>query len=170
MLSKDRISFLVEKLELIEHPEGGYYKEVYRSEGIMKNDSLPTSITGTRNYCTSIYFLLTSENFSAFHRIQQDEIWHFYEGSPLHVHVIDHNGEYHKHTIGNNLEANEELQMVVTSRQWFASSVKEKDSYSLVGCTVSPGFDFKDFELAKRADLVASYPNHEKEIKSLTRV
>ena len=110
---KDRIEYLVRKLDLNPHPEGGFYKELYRSRGLIHRDSLPSDIDGSRNYCTSIYFLLSSENFSAFHRIKQDEIWHFYEGSTLYVHVIDPDGYYTRHSIGSNIDEGEEPQFVV---------------------------------------------------------
>ncbi|NQY05631.1 MAG: cupin domain-containing protein, partial [Flavobacteriaceae bacterium] len=120
-------------------------------------------------YCTAIYFLLTSENFSAFHRIKQDEIWHFYEGSPLYVHVIDPSGKYTRHEVGLDFANGQTPQLVVPASHWFASSVKDMDSYSLVGCTVAPGFDFDDFELADRQELINKFPNHQDIIKKLTR-
>lgn len=160
---------LIDRLELQPHPEGGFYKEVYRSKGIISQFA-DEEFKGSRNYCTSIYFLLTSENFSAFHKIKQDEIWHFYEGAPLFVHVIDENGVYHKHKLGSNIESGELRQLVVPANQWFASSVDEPESYALVGCTVAPGFEFEDFEMAKRAELISDYPEHEKIITDLTRI
>ncbi len=163
------VDSLVESLELLPHPEGGFYKEVYRSQGSIPSESLGAEFSGDRNYCTSIYFLLTSENFSAFHRIQQDEIWHFYKGSPLQVHVIDKQGRYHCHEVGLEMEKGQVPQLVVPAGVWFGSSVKDPDSYSLVGCTVAPGFDFDDFELADRAELVQAYPDWEREIVALTR-
>ena len=161
---------IIDQFELIPHPEGGFYKEVYRSKGIIPKNSIPEKFNGDRNYCTSIYFLLTSENFSAFHRIKQDEIWNFYEGSPLFVHVIDQNGTYHKHELGSDYSKGQVRQLVVPANLWFASSVKNEDGYSFVGCTVAPGFDFEDFEMAARDKLISDFPEIEKEIRSLTRV
>lgn len=160
--------YLVDKLELLDHPEGGYYKEVYRSNGIIPQSSLK-GFEGERNYCTSIYFLLTSENFSAFHRLKQDEIWHFYQGSPLFVHVIDQEGKYKKYIVGLDIENGEVPQLVVPAGCWFASSVDDLEKYSFVGCTVAPGFDFKDFELAERESLSNEYPQHKDIIHQLTR-
>ena len=148
----DRIKKLVDTLKLLPHPEGGFYKETYRSDAVIPSSVLGSDFIGDRNYCTAIYFLLTSDNFSAFHRIKQDEIWHFYEGSPLYVHVINDKGLYTRHTVGLDIENGSLPQLVVPAGAWFASSVKDKDSYSLVGCTVSPGFDFNDFELADRSN------------------
>ncbi len=161
-------SSIVNKLNLIEHPEGGFYKEEYRSKGILPQSNL-TGFNGDRNYCTSIYFLLTSSNFSGFHRIKQDEIWHFYSGSSLSVHVIYPDGKYIKHTVGMDLEKGHFPQLTVPANCWFASNVETEDSYSFVGCTVAPGFDFEDFELAKRDELTQSYPQHKNIIKQLTR-
>lgn len=160
---------IVKKLKMLPHPEGGYYKEEYRSKGIIPNTSLP-QFDGDRSYCTSIYFLLTSDNFSGFHRIKQDEIWHFYSGSPLAVHVIDLDGNYTKHLIGMDLENGYLPQLTVPANCWFASSVESDNGYSFVGCTVAPGFDFNDFELAKREELTNIYPKHKEIIKALTRV
>lgn len=162
------IKRLVDHLDLLPHPEGGFYKETYRSEGIIPRKEL-NGFSGDRHYCTAIYFLLTSENFSAFHRIKQDEIWHFYQGSPLFVHVIDEHGTYTRHEVGLDLENGQTPQLTVPAGRWFASSVADADSYSLVGCTVAPGFDFADFELADRETLSASYPSHEGIITQLTR-
>lgn len=168
-LVNKKIAYLAEKLDLLPHPEGGFYKEVYRSEGIIPKNALER-FNGDRNFCTSIYFLLTSDNFSGFHRIKQDEIWHFYEGSPLFVHVIDKEGNYIKHEVGMDLENNQVPQLVVPAGCWFASSVKEDNNYSFVGCTVAPGFHFEDFELANRIDLIQEYPQHKNIITNLTRI
>lgn len=123
----------------------------------------------SRNYSTSIYFLLASDNFSAFHRIRQDEVWHFYLGSALHVHVIDPTGKLTTHVVGNNIAIGELPQLVVPAGCWFASGVSQGDSFSLVGCTVSPGFDFDDFELGDRKELIAKFPQHAAIITSYTR-
>lgn len=156
---------LIDKLGLQPHPEGGYYRETYRSK---EQVTLP-GFEGDRNYSTAIYFMLTSENFSAFHRIKQDEVWHFYGGSPLYVHVIDTKGNYVRHTVGNKIDQGEVPQLVVKAGDWFGSSVVDANSWSLVGCTVAPGFDFRDFEMAKRDELVKEYPAHREIIVRLTR-
>lgn len=165
----DHIKKLVATFNLLPHPEGGFYKETYRSDGVIRKDALPKNFSGDRNYATAIYFLLTSENFSAFHKIEQDEIWHFYDGSPLYVHVIDKEGNYTRHEVGIDIDAGQVPQLVVPAGCWFASSVKEEDSYSFVGCTVAPGFDFADFELANYETLAQEYPKHKEIIKKLTR-
>jgi predicted cupin superfamily sugar epimerase len=117
----------------------------------------------TRNFATSIYFLLVEGNFSAFHRIKSDEIWHFYEGDPIEVWMIDQENKM----ICHELTENNRL-LVVPANHWFASRTSGK--YALAGCTVAPGFDFRDFELADREKLVKAYPQHEMRIVEFTRV
>lgn len=160
---------IAKKLQLEPHPEGGYFKETYRSHGFIKKDSLDDDFSGERNYSTSIYFLLTSDVFSAFHRIKQDEIWHFYKGTPIRLHIISNEGHYSNIIIGNHLEKGERPQYVVNAKDWFAAEVIDPCSYTLLGCTVSPGFDFKDFELAERKSLIAKFPQHSFIIERLTR-
>ncbi len=164
-----RVKEIVEKLRMTPHPEGGFYKETYRSSGVIPKDILENGFMGDRNYCTAIYFLLTSDNFSAFHKIKQDEIWHYYEGSSLCVHVIGLDGKYNKYKVGMDLDKDELPQLVVPAGCWFASGVEKENNYSLVGCTVSPGFDFEDFELAKRKDLILEFPKHKEVITQFTR-
>lgn len=161
--------YWIDKLSLIPHPEGGYYRETYRSSLTIANEALPPEFTGPRLVSTAIYFLLDGENFSAFHRLRSDELWHFYAGGSLVVHVIEENGRHSEILIGSNLEAGESLQAVVKAGCWFASAVRDPSSFALVGCTVAPGFDFEDFELGKRSDLVGIYPQHRKLIERLTR-
>ncbi len=165
----NRIEQLITTLNLQKHPEGGYFKESYRSEGVIPSEVLKDGIDGDRNYCTGIYFLLTSDNFSAFHRIKQDEMWHFYEGSPLIVHMIDKEGNYSFQKVGLDLENDQVPQFVVPKGVWFASEVMKPDSYSFVGCTVAPGFDFADFELAEKDSLISEFPKYSKIINRLTR-
>ncbi len=149
---------LIKELNLQKHPEGGYFKENYRSEGVISESALPDEFNGNRNYCTGIYFLLTSDSFSAFHKIKQDEMWHFYEGSPLIVHMINETGKYSFQKIGLDIADHQLPQFVVPKNTWFASEVLQPNAYSFVGCTVSPGFYFEDFELAERNSLVAKFP------------
>lgn len=163
------IEKLIQKLELQPHPEGGYFKETYRSEGFIPKDSLGKAYTGPRNYSTCIYFLLTSDTFSAFHKIQQDEFWHFYKGSSIDLHLISPDGNHSKVVIGNDIENGEIPQFVVPGGYWFGGKVMAKDSYALVGCTVSPGFDFADFTLAEREKLIQEFPQHKGIIEELTR-
>lgn len=160
------IEKLIHNLQLKPHPEGGWYKEVYRSaEKFDGEDDFPKG----RNFCTSIYFLLSGDNFSAFHRIKSDETWHFYAGDALEVIEIDGSGNEIKTKLGSNSSVGECFQYTVKAGHWFGSRVYSGGDYSLVGCTVSPGFDFRDFEMAKRDDLLSSYPSLSSIIKELTR-
>ena len=163
-----KIDQIIEKLELIKHPEGGYYKENYRSLGEIKPDSLWREAKEPRSYSTGIYFLLKEHQFSAFHKIKQDEMWHHYLGSTLLLHIIDPNGNYKSIKIGKKLLEGEQLQYVVPANYWFASEVLNKDSFVLCGCTVSPGFDFKDFEMPARDILIKMFPKHRTIITNLT--
>ena len=161
---------IFDELDLAPHPEGGFFRETYRSAGEINSDSLEPEYSGNRAYSTCIYFLLTSAEFSAFHRILQDEIWHFYDGSPIRLHMISESGEYTQHIIGRNFSHGEKPQLIVPGGSWFASEVMDKDSYSLVGCTVAPGFNFDDFELVSRSKLTGLFPEHEQIIASFTRM
>ena len=161
------ITNLITQYQLLPHPEGGYYKETYRSTEHIPLAALPEHFSGLRSFSTAIYFLLLKDLFSAFHRIKSDECWHFYEGASLHVHVLHLNGNYELISLGRNSAKGEVYQAVVPAGAWFASeSIGE---YSFVGCTVAPGFDFADFELARTASLKADYPDHEKLIERLCR-
>jgi hypothetical protein len=164
----NRIQEIITTLNLQPHPEGGYYKETYRSKGFIDSNSLDDNYVGKRNYSTCIYFLLTSENFSAFHKINQDEIWHFHEGSTIELHTISEDDIHQKHLIGNDILNNEEPQLIVPGNHWFAAKIKEPNSYALVSCTVSPGFDFKDFILPSRKELTTLFPQHKTLIENFT--
>lgn len=150
------------------HPEGGYFKEVYRAPEVISPDCLPDKYTTSRNYSTSIYFLLRGDQVSKFHRLNSDEVWHFYTGSPLTLHLIDPKGKYEQLLVGPDFEKGYRFQQMVPADTWFGATVDDPDSFTLVGCTVAPGFDFEDFELAKQSELLAQYPDHSEIIKKLT--
>jgi predicted cupin superfamily sugar epimerase len=156
--------YYIEHLQLEQHPEGGYFKETYRAEENVSNRN-----GESRSASTGIYFLITSDFFSAFHKIESDEMWHFYDGAALAVYIITATGELEVLKIGNDIENGEQLQGVVPAGCWFASKVSVPNAYSLVGCTVAPGFDFNDFILAEREELTAEFPAHTAIIKELTR-
>lgn len=160
---------IINLLELEPHPEGGYFKETHRDRGIIPQIHLGSEFIGDRNYATAIYFLLTSETFSAFHRINQDEIWHFHQGSTIKLHMISNESNYSNVIIGNNLNEGEVPQFVVPAKFWFAAEVVNQSSYALVSCTVSPGFDFRDFVMPTREELIATFPKHSKVITQFTR-
>jgi uncharacterized protein len=158
----------IEKLKLKKHPEGGYFSEVYRSEDNIKKEALPDGFSGERSISTSIYFLLEKEELSHFHRIKSDELWHFYDGASVTIHIIDERGGYEKKILGRDIENDESFQIVAPKNCWFGAEVNDKTSYSLIGCTVAPGFDFDDFELAKREELLSRYPERAAIITALT--
>lgn len=158
--------FLIEKLGLVAHPEGGFYKSTFSSEietTVERNGNNETK----RTLYTSIYFLLRSEDISHFHRLQSDELWYFHGGSSLTVHLIKEDGTYEEVQLGLQLEKGEVPQVLVPKNTIFGSSVKDQNTFSLVGCMVSPGFDFEDFELFTQEELLEEYPQHEKIIRKL---
>ncbi len=161
--------YWIEKLELEPHVEGGYFKETYRSAENIDKHALPDRFSDDRSFCTAIYFLLHNNDFSAFHRTKQDELWHFYIGDPLMVHIIDRRGNYSQIKLGMNLDDGEVFRAAIPYGSWFGANLKAPDAFALVGCTVSPGFDFADLELAKRDVLVDLYPEHRQIIEQLTR-
>ena len=154
---------IVKRLGLQEHPEGGFYKETYRS-----NQTIETDKNVYRNISTAIYFLLENENKSLFHRIKSDELWFFHQGEALEI-VFIKEGVLNTIILGNNLENGEVVQATIPANTWFASRVKNLKGYSFVSCTVAPGFDFADFELAKREDLINEYPNLKETIEKFTK-
>jgi uncharacterized protein len=161
--------YWIDQLGLSPHPEGGHYRVTYKSDLTIDRSGLPSRFQGDRSASTAIYFLLQGGDFSAFHRIASDEVWHFYAGSALVVYVIDAEGNDSELHLGARPEAGEVFQAVVKAGCWFASRVKDAASFALVGCTVAPGFDFADFELATRSELVRTYPKHQRLIEELTR-
>ena len=163
---KQSASYYIDKLNLRSHPEGGYFAETYRSDELIDSIALPKRFGGNRSFSTAIYFLLDGHQFSAFHRIKSDELWHFYDGIPLMVYIIHPDGALETLKIGNDLEEGCKFQGIVKAGCWFASCPINKQGFSLVGCTVAPGFDFKDFELANEA-LIKQFPQHGELIKKL---
>ncbi len=159
----------VARLNLQPHPEGGYYAETYRSPETVAAAHLPARYSGDRSFATAIYFLVRGGTFSALHRIQSDEMWHFYAGSRLTVYVIHQEGRLEEIHLGSDFATGETFQAVVPAGCWFGSKVHEAHGYALVGCTVAPGFDFADFQLADRAALTRQFPQHAATIHALTR-
>ena len=159
----------IDGLQLRRHPEGGWFRETYRSDEGVGRAALPPRFGDDRAFSTAIYFLLEGEDFSALHRIKQDEVFHFYDGSSLTVHVIDPDGNYSALKLGRDWTAGERPQAVVPAGSLFGATVNDTRSYSLVGCTVAPGFDFADFELPPREELCRQFPQHREIIERLTR-
>lgn len=151
-------------LRLTPHPEGGYFRRSYTAELILTL----LDRDGPRPVATAIYYLLKSGQCSRLHRLKADELWHFYAGSPLTVHTLDHRGEYTVQRLGPDPGAYQHFQFAIRAGCWFGATVDDPASFSLIGCTVAPGFDFADFELADRATLIGQYPQHVILIESLT--
>ena len=164
------VDTLVKTLDLLPHPEGGFYKETYRSPVKLSQQCLPADFQGERNIATGIYFLIEKGNFSALHKIKSDETWHFYVGDALEVIEIDEAGNLKTTHIGPDILKGETFQYTVKANTWFGSRVAHPGQFSLVGCTVYPGFDFNDFEIAQRHDLINQFPQHEIIIIELTRI
>ena len=161
-------TYWIENLGLKPHPEGGYYKEAYRATESIPHAALPPRFSGERSFATSIYYLLEQGDFSAFHRIRSDETWHFYAGGSLEI-ITLHQDRHIALSLGSNIREGEHLQITIPAGVWFAAHPKKNTSYTLAGCSVSPGFDFADFELAKRSDLLSEYPCSEEIVRALTR-
>jgi len=153
---------LIQKLQLKPHPEGGYYAETYRSSQIIL-----TNEGKSRNISTAIYYLLENKDKSHFHRIQSDELWFFHQGEPLEI-VTLHNRKASSIILGNNVENGEIPQAIIPANIWFASKIITGIGYSLVSCTVAPGFDFLDFEIANREDLIQQFPHLKNRIEEFT--
>ncbi len=159
---------LITRLELVRHPEGGWFRETYRSGETVPVQALPERFTGRRAFSTAIYFLLESGDISALHRIKSDEMWHFYAGSALLIHCIFPDGGYQALRLGADPAAGELFQAVVPAGCWFGAELAE-EGFALVGCTVSPGFDFSDFEMAEAEQLCDRYSHHAELIRRMTK-
>lgn len=164
-----KAEFWIESLQLVAHPEGGYYRETWRSEG---GYSFPDAspFNGPRSYATAIYYLLKSTDRSKLHRIHSDELWFFHAGDPLTVHFFPQDGELSSFTLGLSPGMGQVLQGVAPKESWFGACCEnpEEESYALVSCVVAPGFDFRDFAFADREMLQKKYPRHAELIMRLT--
>ena len=181
----EETKYIIDKLNLIKLvDEGGYYRETYRSDqhiqisscddqvikdGVCHYSKLEDNSSDIRAVSTLIYYLLDGDQFSAFHKVRFDEIWHFYKGSSVSLYVLTDSEKIMNIQIGNDIDNNENFQCIVRGNTWFGAEINNKSLYSLMGCSVSPGFDFKDFELGERDKLKKIYPQHEYVINRLTR-
>ncbi len=153
---------IIEELQLQAHPEGGFYAETYRSSAFTLNQN-----GEKRNLSTAIYFLLHDTNKSNFHRIQSDELWFFHQGEPIEIVTIQ-DGKARSIILGNAIEKGELPQTTIPANTWFGSKLKDGKGYALVSCTVAPGFDFLDFELAEYEKLANEFPNLKALIEEFT--
>jgi predicted cupin superfamily sugar epimerase len=169
-MNHKKAEYYLNKLEMMVHPEGGAFSEVYRSNEMIDGMALPARFKGeARSFSTAIYFLLRAGEFSAFHRIRSDELWHFYDGDPLEIVEINSGGELSVTVMGRDLDNGQRLMHEVPRGTWFGSRVHDRGGFSLVGCTVSPGFDFNDFEMPERNEMLRMFPQHSTIIRELTR-
>jgi len=159
---------IIKHFNLAPHPEGGYFRELYRSEEDLPASALPERYGSQRTFATSIYFLLKSGEPSRFHKLQSNELFYFHCGSPLTFHCLHEDGEYRKHVLGKNNLEDLCFQILIPRDTWFAAEVEEPESFSLIGCMVAPGFEFDDFELGTAQDLVPRYPEYRALIERLT--
>jgi hypothetical protein len=158
----------VSRLGLSPHPEGGFYRETYRASDVLPRESLPKRFAGPRNAATAILYLLPEGAKSRLHRIASDELWHFHLGGALELVELAPDGRVETTILGTDLKSGEVLQKAVPAGRWFGARPRAGAGWCLVGCTVAPGFDFADFELGKRAELLRSFPGARAEIEALT--
>lgn len=153
---------IIHHLHLTPHPEGGYYRETYRSA-----QTIETAEGYTRNVSTAIYYLLENADKSRFHRIRSDELWFFHQGQALEI-ILLTDGQPTSIILGPDFANGEFPQAIIPANTWFAAHLKHDAGYALASCTVAPGFDFVDFELAERAALLDEFPQLQELIKQFT--
>jgi predicted cupin superfamily sugar epimerase len=161
-------AYWVHCLALKPHPEGGFYRETYRAAEAIETSGLPARFTGRRSFSTAIYFLLRGQDRSVFHRIRSDELWHYHAGDSLSIYVLHEETGLTVHRLGADIARGDALQVVVPANTWFGARLEAPGRYTLAGCTVAPGFDFADFEMADRATLLKTFSGHADIITSLT--
>ena len=161
--------FWIEELDLKPHPEGGWFREVYRAKESVLATGLPARFGGPRAFSTSIYFLLAAGQASHLHRLASDEIWHFYAGGPLRFHVFEEDEVYRSFLLGRDPRRRQVLQAVLPAGATFGAEVVGCRSYALCACTVAPGFEFADFAFGRRDELAARFPGQRAIITRLTR-
>lgn len=160
--------YFIKNLNMTSHPEGGFYKEVFVSGENISARDLKVKFEGSRILWTSIYFLLRDGEVSNFHRLKSDEMWYYHSGSALTIYMISPKGEFTTEQLGLNIENGEKPQLLVPKGYIFGSAMNN-EGYALVGCMVSPGFEFKDFELFERSFLLEKYPKYKEIIIKLTK-
>lgn len=155
----------IQHLELQPHPEGGFFREIYRSELTLLAGNGETEASGKRNLLTSIYFLLHDGDTSKFHRLKSDEIWYHHAGEPIAIHIIDEHNTYRCVMLGPDVACGEHPQLIIPAGTLFGAGPAARKGFTLVGCAVAPGFDFRDFEMFNAPELLQLYPQHEEIIR-----
>jgi len=164
MIPENTPDNLIALLSLMPHPEGGHFKETYRSQNSVSRPGDGVS----RSASTAIYYLLRARERSTWHRIQSDELWHFYDGMPIRIYVLEPNEGLSVLKLGNPLRhEGAQFQALVPAGRWFAAECEQPEGYSLVGCTVAPGFEFAEFEIGDKSILKRQWPAHEALIERL---
>lgn len=166
--SGTQIRQIIKRFGLRPHPEGGYFRESYRCSELIPRTALAERFGGDRNYSTAIYFLLTAGSKSRLHRLKADELWHFYLGGPLRLVQLFEDGRLEEVVMGHDVAAGQKLQHAIPSGCWFGAYPEPGSEFSLVGCTVAPGFDFNDLEMGKRTELLDAFPHARHVIEQLT--
>lgn len=160
---------IIKLLDLKPHPEGGYYKEIYRSDEIIQQESLPSRYSGPRCFGTGIYYLLTPGDISMMHRVKSDETFHFYMGDPVELLKLYPDGSGEIIEIGPDLEKGMTLCATIEKNVWQGQRLKKGGRFVLFGTTVNPGFEFSDFEVGDRDRLQREYPVFSERIGALTK-
>lgn len=159
---------IIRKLSLKPLPgEGGFYRETYRSEEKIPMKELPGRYSSAKSFCTAIYYLLTPDTCSALHRLGSDEIFHFYLGDPVSMLQLHPGGTSKLLTLGQDVEKDESLQVVVSRGTWLGAFLNEGGRFALMGTTMAPGFDFSDYEHGDREELIRQYPDRKELILKL---
>ena len=162
-------NYIIKRLGLKPLPEeGGYYRETYRSAEKIPHGTLPARYTAERDFSSAIYYLITADSFSALHRLKTVEIFHFYLGHPVLMLKLHPDGSGETVTLGNNLAEGHQPQCVVTGGTWQGMRLLDGGRFALMGTTMAPAFDFRDFEKGKRSVLIEMYPGYAQLIESLT--
>ncbi len=156
-------------LHLTAHPEGGYYTQSYKSDEEIPAEALPLRYSGPRSTSTAIYYLLEPGTFSEIHRLISDEVFHFYLGDPVEMFQFWPDGSMRAVVIGNELEKGMSPQVVVPKNVWQGSRLQAGGKFALLGCTVSPGFEYTDYTTGVRDELTQQYPEYAEVIAELTR-
>ena len=164
-----KVQDIIGRLGLQPHPEGGYFKEIYRADESVVADNLPDRYSGARSMSTSIFYLLTADTFSTMHRVKSDEMFHFYLGDPVEQLHLRQDGSSQVIHLGQNLMGDERLQSLVRRGVWQGARLIDGGKYALLGATVAPGFDFADYEEGTKEALCSQYPDMTAMICKLTR-
>jgi predicted cupin superfamily sugar epimerase len=156
--------YWISQLNMIPHPEGGFYKEVFRS----RIEIFRKSTVDVKRACTSIYYLLKGTDYSAFHRLASDEIWYYHKGEPLDIYELTKAGLLITHELSDRETGH--LSIIIEAGSWFAAAIRSGEGYSLVSCAVAPGFDFNEFEMAIKDELIRLFPEHSSIIELFCRL